>query len=87
MPDSKQTDDVARYAADVRAALAHLPDAGREILLEDLESHLEEVASESGAPLRERLGNPADYAAELRSAYGAIDSAGARRPVRDRCNR
>lgn len=86
MPDRKSADDVASYAAEVRAALAHLPDAEREILLEDLESHLEEVAAESGSPLYERLGKPADYAAELRSAYGAADSAGMKqgRPLRDR---
>jgi uncharacterized membrane protein len=86
MPDSKQANDVASYAAEVRAALAHLPDAEREILLEDLESHLEEVASESGVPLQERLGRPADYAAELRSAYGAADTAVTkqRTPFRDR---
>ena len=37
---------------------APLPDAERESLLEDLENHLAEVASESGLPLRERLGKP-----------------------------
>lgn len=86
MPDSKQANNVASYAARVRAALAHLPDAEREILLEDLESHLEEVASESGVPLQERLGKAVDYAAELRSAYGAPDSAVTkeRRPFRER---
>ena len=86
MPDSKQANDVASYATEVRAALAHLPDAEREILLEDLESHLEEVASESGLPLQERLGKPADYAAEPRSAYGSADAAvtKARSPLRDR---
>src|SRR5882762_2649196 len=71
MPDSNQSDDVARYAAAVRAALAPLPDAERENLLEDLESHLEEVASESALPLRERLGAPEAYAEDLKSAYGA----------------
>ena len=71
MPDSKSANDVASYAADVRAALAHLPDAERESLLEDLESHLAEVASESDLSLQERLGKPADYAVELKSAYGA----------------
>lgn len=71
MPDSKQANDVASYAAEVRAALAHLPDAERESLLEDLESHLAEVASESDVSLEERLGKPAAYAAELKSAYGA----------------
>jgi hypothetical protein len=71
MPDSKQADDVASYAAAVRAALAPLPDAERESLLEDLENHLTEVASESDLSLQERLGKPEDYAAELGSAYGA----------------
>ena len=71
MPDSNQANDVVTYAAAVRAALTHLPEAERESLLEDLESHLEEVASESGLPLRARLGEPEDYAEELRSAYGA----------------
>jgi uncharacterized membrane protein len=86
MPDSRHADDVASYAAQVRAALAHLPDAERESLLEDLESHLEEVASESGAPLQERLGDASDYAAELRAAYGAggIPDTKQRRPLRDR---
>ncbi|TMB90568.1 MAG: hypothetical protein E6J37_00330 [Chloroflexi bacterium] len=71
MPDSKQANDVAGYAASVRAALAALPDAEREGLLEDLESHLAEVASESDLSLQERLGKPEDYAAELRSAFRA----------------
>jgi uncharacterized membrane protein len=71
MPDSNQSDDVVRYAAAVRAALAPLPDAERESLLEDLESHLEEVATESALPLRERLGAPEEYAEDLKSAYGA----------------
>ena len=84
MSDSKPADDVASYAAEVRAALAHLPDAEREILLEDLESHLDEVASETGVPLQDRLGRPSEYAAELRAAYGGGDPAGgrARKPLR-----
>jgi hypothetical protein len=86
MPDSKQPDDVIAYATAVRAALAALPAAERESLLEDLEDHLAEVASESDVPLLERLGKPEDYAAELRSAYGADEagSNGRRRPVGDR---
>jgi uncharacterized membrane protein len=86
MPVSKQPDDVAAYATDVRAALAALPDSERESLLDDLEDHLAEVASESGVPLRDRLGKPEDYAAELRSAYGAgeAESRGGRRRVGDR---
>ena len=80
MPDSNQADDVASYAAAVRSALAPLPAAERENLLEDLESHLTEVASESDLPLRERLGQPEDYAAELRLAYGAGHDAAKSRP-------
>jgi hypothetical protein len=65
-----RTDEIATYAADVRAALADVPAVEREELLDDLEDHLLEVAAESDAPLHERLGIPRDYAAELRTAYG-----------------
>jgi len=71
MTSSSDLDDVARYAAAVRAALADLPAQERADLLEDLEDHLTEVASESDVPLTQRLGSPEQYAAELRSAYGA----------------
>jgi len=87
MPDSSQANDVASYASAVRAALAPLPDAERESLLEDLENHLAEVASESDLSLQDRLGTPEDYAAELRSAYGAGNEAantGRHRPLRNR---
>ncbi|MDQ6900474.1 MAG: hypothetical protein M3072_13385 [Candidatus Dormibacteraeota bacterium] len=87
MPDSKHADDVASYAAAVRAALAHLPDPERDALLEDLESHLAEVAAESDLSLQERLGKPEAYAAELRTAYGAgseAEKTGRRRFFRDR---
>jgi hypothetical protein len=87
MADSTQAADVATYAAAVRAALAlliPLAESQREILLEDLEDHLAEVASESGVPLQERLGKPEDYAAELRSAYtGAAETTTRRKPIRD----
>lgn len=84
MPDSKQANDVTTYAAAVRAALAPLPESERESLLEDLEDHLAEVASESDVPLQERLGKPEDYAAELRLAYvGAEGSTTRRRLFRD----
>ena len=87
MTDSKQALDVATYAASVRAALAlliPLAESERESLLEDLEDHLAEVASESGVPLQERLGKPEDYAAELRLAYtGGAGATTRRRPVRD----
>jgi hypothetical protein len=87
MASSKPANDIARYAAAVRAALASLPDAERESLLEDLENHLAEVASESDQSLEERLGRPASYAAELRSAYGVAsetENARPRRRIRDR---
>jgi hypothetical protein len=62
--------DVARYASAVRAAFAGLPGPDRELLLEDLEDHLQEVAAEAGGPLSERLGRPQAYAAELRASVG-----------------
>ncbi len=71
MPNSKQANDVAAFAAAVRSALASLPDAERASLLEDLENHLAEVAGESELSLQERLGKPEHYAAELRSAYSS----------------
>jgi hypothetical protein len=55
--------DVARYAGAVRAAFADLDAPTREMLLEDLEDHLQEVAAEAGGPLEERLGAPETYAA------------------------
>src|SRR5438445_8119630 len=87
MPNSSQANDVASYATAVRAALGALPDTERESLLEDLENHLAEVASESDLSLQDRLGRPEDYAAELRSAYGAgndASSSGRHRSLRDR---
>src|SRR5207245_8271883 len=42
-----------------------------EVLLEDLEDHLREIAADAGGPLGERLGPPEQYAQELRAAYGA----------------
>ena len=68
MPTEPATADIAAYAAAIRAELAGLAPAERDTLLEDLEDHLAEVAAESGAPLAERLGPPAAYAAELVAA-------------------
>src|SRR2546423_13097712 len=87
MPGSSHASDVVSYASAVRDALEPLPEAQRESLLEDLENHLAEVASESGVSLQERLGRPEDYAAELRSAYGAgndASSSGRHGSLRDR---
>src|SRR2546429_5912771 len=80
MASNNQADDVATYAAAVRAALSNLPTDQSEVLLEDLEDHLREVAAEAEGPLAERLGPPEQYAQELRSAYGAAH-AGGRRPA------
>ncbi|ACU70120.1 conserved hypothetical protein [Catenulispora acidiphila DSM 44928] len=63
-------DQVAAYAAEVRAQLADLSDAESAELLEDLEDHLREVAAEGAGSLRERLGAPGAYARELRQAAG-----------------
>lgn len=62
--------EIARYASAVRAAFADLPGPDRELLLEDLEDHLQEVAAEAGGPLADRLGRPEAYAAELRASAG-----------------
>jgi hypothetical protein len=68
---STRTDEITGYAAEVRAALADIPEADREELLDDLEDHLAEIGAESSEPLTSRLGTPDSYAAELRTAYGA----------------
>jgi hypothetical protein len=71
MASNDQASDVATYAASVRAALSDLPADQANVLLEDLEDHLREIAAEAGGPLVERLGPPDKYAQELRAAYGA----------------
>ena len=81
------TDDVGSYAAAVRAALGELSAEESADLLEDLESHLAEVAAESDAPLRERLGPPEAYAAELRAAYRPTPPGPPRRLPRVRVSR
>ncbi|REE96118.1 HAAS signaling domain-containing protein [Thermomonospora umbrina] len=75
---TSRDEEIARYAAQVRVALADLPDADRQELEEDLEDHLAEIAEESSEPLTTRLGAPASYAAELRAAYGAGGGGGRR---------
>src|SRR5947209_14985836 len=84
MASSDQASDVASYAASVRAALSDLPRDQAEVLLEDLEDHLREIAAEAGGPLSERLGPPDQYAQELRAAYGAAQTNRRRQdPIRD----
>ncbi|MDP9239091.1 MAG: hypothetical protein M3O55_00380 [Actinomycetota bacterium] len=64
------TPEIDRYVAAVRVALADLSAEDRDDLMEDVESHLAEVAAENTGSLEARLGKPADYAAELRSSAG-----------------
>ena len=63
-------DEIAAYMAGVRQALAVLPEATRDELLEDLPEHLAEVLAEGGGSLVERLGPPHAYAAELSMTAG-----------------
>ena len=84
MASNDPASDVASYAASVRAALSDLPSDQAEVLLEDLEDHLREIAADAGGPLSERLGPPDQYAQELRAAYGAAQTNRRRQdPIRD----
>ncbi|RZQ64751.1 DUF1700 domain-containing protein [Amycolatopsis suaedae] len=63
------------YLARVRTALADLPDAEVDEILEDVRPQLNEIGAELGDAARvetltERLGSPESYAAELRAAGG-----------------
>jgi hypothetical protein len=78
MESSSRLEDVAAYAAAVRSALASLKPAERDVLLEDLDDHLAEVAADAEGSLEDRLGPPEQYANELISAYG-VRPAGDRR--------
>ncbi|QFU87412.1 DUF1700 domain-containing protein [Amycolatopsis sp. YIM 10] len=81
---STQTPAVVRdYLARVRTALADLPPAEVDEILEDVRPHLLEIGAELGeegtiAAMTERLGSPESYAAELRAAgdYPAPEQAG-----------
>ncbi|MGI5212158.1 HAAS signaling domain-containing protein [Plantactinospora sp. CA-290183] len=68
--------EIASYVGRVRAALADLPPAVRDELLEELPEHLAEVAVEGEGSLTERLGPPEAYAVELRAAAGVAAPAG-----------
>ncbi|WFE29416.1 hypothetical protein O7623_09600 [Solwaraspora sp. WMMD791] len=65
--------EITRYVEQVRAALADLPATVRDELLEDLPEHLAEVLAEGDGTLVDRLGDPTEYAAELR-ASAALDT-------------
>jgi uncharacterized membrane protein len=59
------------YLDRVRLALGDLPAADRDDLLEDLQGHLEELRAEDPSlDLLRRLGDPTEYALELRLAAG-----------------
>ncbi len=65
-----RTDDVLAYIGAVRAWLADLPADDVEELTSGMEADLAERAAEGDLRLGELLGEPEDYAAELRSAAG-----------------
>jgi hypothetical protein len=69
---STELDDITGYVEAVRAALADLPDATRDELLEDLPEHLAEVKADGAGSLTDRLGTPEAYAAELRATAGFV---------------
>lgn len=75
--------EIARYVDQVRVALADLPVATQDELLEELPEHLAEVAAETDGSLVERLGSPETYANELRLAAG-VGPAAARRNLDQR---
>jgi hypothetical protein len=58
------------FLARVRDELADLPPDERDELLEDIESHLAEVAGEGGVGLAARLGSAEEFAQELRNSAG-----------------
>lgn len=65
-------DEITAYVDAVREALAGLPTATRDELVEDLPEHLAEVLAEGDGPLIDRLGDPWRYAAELCAAAGIV---------------
>lgn len=79
MTTTHATNEVESYLADVRARLIDIPDEERAELLDDVATHVHEVATEHGAEnLRERLGPPEEFADELRASagYRARDTSG-----------
>ena len=71
MTTATTTTEAQAFLAAVGRELDDLPDEERAGLLEDLSSHLSELSGQpEEVPLGIRLGPPAEYAAELRSAAG-----------------
>ncbi|MCI0159249.1 hypothetical protein KNO15_21310 [Leifsonia shinshuensis] len=83
MPTTTLRDDVAAFAAAVRAHLDDLPADEVEDLTDGLESDLLEQAEDNGGRLAEE--DAAQYAAELRASAGLPDRpAGSAAPLRNR---
>lgn len=83
MTPTTTTSQAEAYLEAVRQNLADLSEEERSDLLEDLAQHLADVANEprdSEGSLRDRLGDPATYADELRGAAGLPRSRGAVEP-------
>jgi hypothetical protein len=72
--------EIVEYVDAVDRALADLPDGIRVELLEDLPAHFAEVLAEGDGTLLSRLGDPAEYAAELRAAAGMAPAGDSARP-------
>ena len=85
MTATTTTREAEGYLAEVRAHLMDLGEDERAELLEDLAQHLDDVTSDLGnadSELRVLLGDPANYAAELRAAAGLPPNTGSPPEVR-----
>jgi HAAS domain-containing protein len=67
--NTTERDEVRDYLAELRHELADLPAAEIEDVVLDVTPQLTEIA-DAGESITERLGTPAEYAAELRGAAG-----------------
>jgi hypothetical protein len=79
--------DVSSFLAEVRAELADLSPEERDDLMAEVEASVIESASDSPIPIAERLGQPAQFASELRAAAGLRASAGEVEPGPDALDR
>ena len=71
MTTTHSVDAVEAYIDEVRARLVGVPDDERAELLDEITTHVREVAREHGPEhLRERLGSPAQFGDELRASAG-----------------
>jgi hypothetical protein len=64
------TPDVSTFLVEVRAELSDLSPEERDDLMAEVEASVIESASDSPIPIAERLGQPAQFASELRAAAG-----------------